>query len=459
MTRPPWKVEQARLTEQARLLLAPPSVVFEELKAAAPKARGERWQYSRPEKLEAMLVKRNDRLINLALACFGTDKEVFKALYKYGREPAQDEAEAEYKRGLCLGCLSNETIDAVNWVWPFPHELIGDEEVERIIASGEWSEIEALLGNPKCSDKMLEQLFQGDGPFSKIEEKRRAHLIHVAVKNARINIDRSDNSGPDLGHYRIQRAITHVFENAPVTRLWFWALYTVLENVDPYQVTRSEDIAAALARWKDFEIYGVTDEKKPSEGHFIADLTVADEFRCMFASAFSGLKEDALKAARSSDYLPLRCAYYSRADMKTEDMKAGYERDKGAYVLAAIFNSNIMYTQEKRHFFEEEQLYGGHITRIYKRNVDFLRQKYRNMPAVSSMLDNDDDDKHSSAIDEQRRNEKNDSRLERIEEETTSLRRKVNEIAGKLSSFQSMVVVAAIVYLVFSIFKGFSNSH
>ena len=67
MTRPPWEVEQARLTEEARLLLAPPSMVFEELKNAAKKARREPLEV-RPEKLEAMLVERNEKLINLALA-------------------------------------------------------------------------------------------------------------------------------------------------------------------------------------------------------------------------------------------------------------------------------------------------------------------------------------------------------------------------------------------------------
>jgi hypothetical protein len=68
MTRAPWEVEQARLTEQARLLLAPSSMVFEELKTAAQQARGARWLHSRPETLETMLLERNDKLINLALA-------------------------------------------------------------------------------------------------------------------------------------------------------------------------------------------------------------------------------------------------------------------------------------------------------------------------------------------------------------------------------------------------------
>jgi hypothetical protein len=45
--------------------------------------------------------------------------------------------------------------------------------------------------------------------------------------------------------------------------------------------------------------------------------------------------------------------------MKIDDMKAGYERDKGAYALAAAFNSSILVSQNKRRLYEEEQLYGG----------------------------------------------------------------------------------------------------
>ena len=290
----------------------------------------------------------------------------------------------------------------------------------------------------------------------KSKKKRRTHLIHVAAKNARINTDESDDEGPDLDHYQIHRAITRCFETAPVTQLWFWALFTVLGNIDRYQVSRIANIEAALNRWKDFEIYdGKGDEKKPTEGHFIGGLTLADEFRCMFTSVFGS--EGDIKAAEKCDYLPLRCVYYSNAKMGINEMKAGNERDKGAYALAAAFNSNIALARDKRRFFEEEQLqlYSDHIVRIYKRNIDFLRQTYRWMPAL--FAEDEEDKSERAEIDEYRRNEESDRRLERIETETTALRSKVEWIARKLSSFQSMVIVVAIIYLAFSFFKVFTG--
>ena len=104
------------------------------LSPARDATRRPRREYRLPEKLEVRLLERNDRLINLALASFGTDKEVFKALYKNTLEPTQDETEAQYKRGLRLGCLSNEMIGFVGyWEPTFPDHLIGDDERSRAL--------------------------------------------------------------------------------------------------------------------------------------------------------------------------------------------------------------------------------------------------------------------------------------------------------------------------------------
>ena len=77
------------------------------------------------------------------------------------------------------------------------------------------------------------------------------------------------------------------------------------------------------------------------------------------------------------------------------------------------------------------------------------------MPAFL-ITDNEDEPKRVQT-DKPNGNEEKDRRLERIETETTALGRKVEWIAGKIPSFQSMVVVVAIVYLAFSLFKAFTG--
>ena len=80
----PWEEEQERLTQEARLSVASPEEVLRELKRIAQRPRLE--LLGRNEAIEALLVERNDPLINLGLACYGTSEEIFTALYKHGLE-------------------------------------------------------------------------------------------------------------------------------------------------------------------------------------------------------------------------------------------------------------------------------------------------------------------------------------------------------------------------------------
>src|SRR5262245_21007705 len=143
----PWGDEQERLTQEARLSVASPEEVLRELKRISQKSHLE--LLGRDEAMEALLVERNDPLINLGLACYGTNREVFTAHYKYGLEKPADAADERYKRGLRIGCLSNRSVRAAHFVLrDFPRQLIGPAEIQRIIAAGEDAEAEALICNP-----------------------------------------------------------------------------------------------------------------------------------------------------------------------------------------------------------------------------------------------------------------------------------------------------------------------
>jgi hypothetical protein len=171
----PWGDEQERLTQEARLSVASPEEVIRELRL---KAHGTR--FARDEAMEALLVERNDPLINLELACYGTSQEVFTALYKHGLEEPIDTADERYKRGLRIGCLSNPYVYR-------PGRLIGSDEVHRIIATGEDAEAEALICNPSVSDRLLEELY--------------TPLVYFSHKNEHLGTNKDSDghmSGPAL---------------------------------------------------------------------------------------------------------------------------------------------------------------------------------------------------------------------------------------------------------------------
>jgi hypothetical protein len=188
----PWEEEQERHTQEARLSVASPEDVLRELKRIAQKPPHE--LRVRDEAIQALLVERNDPLINLGLACYGISKEVFKALYKHGLEKPVDAADERYKRGLRIGCLSNRF---AYWAFDFPRQLIGLEEIHRILAAGDYTEAEALICNPSVSDELLEELYGRTGAFATLDEERWRKLVYLSMKNERL-VTKKDSTPP--GH-------------------------------------------------------------------------------------------------------------------------------------------------------------------------------------------------------------------------------------------------------------------
>src|SRR5262249_11237151 len=128
-----YEKEQDRLTLGARLLASSPEAVFEELKQLSAKTKAQPSWNNWNDQYEIGLVDRNERLINLGLAAYGTNKEVLKALYKHGLEPAQNTSDASYKEGLRIGCLSNSTASATFLSFDFPNDIIGPAETRRVL--------------------------------------------------------------------------------------------------------------------------------------------------------------------------------------------------------------------------------------------------------------------------------------------------------------------------------------
>jgi hypothetical protein len=191
------ETEQDQFVKQAWLHLSPPEAVFEELKRQARRSRYE-WHHYDDKKIEPTLLKRNEPLINLGLACFGGNREVFRALYKHSLTQPESDTDAIYKRGLRIGCLSNQIAAKVNP--DFPAQLIGTDEMQRIIARGEDAETTAIMRNPSVSDKMLEALYLRSGLFTSLPEERWASLIARSAQNERLRTNRAYPVSADT-HY------------------------------------------------------------------------------------------------------------------------------------------------------------------------------------------------------------------------------------------------------------------
>jgi hypothetical protein len=258
-----------------------------------------------------------------------------------------------------------------------------------------------------------------------------------STTNERLHTEEDTEDSPDIGHYSIHHAIFHLLEIAPVEPRWMRCLYDLLDRLDPNQVASPQGIDHVLTRWKALALGNRKGEAV--EGHYTS-LPITEEFRCMigalYGRGFADNKSLVFGSTNSPD-VALRCAYYGRANLSLKEMKAGYERDKDAYVFAALTNSNVLFKRELRTLFEEEQLGGRPLSSKYLRNLQFLKTQWPNIQAPTSEFLKEE-------VEEEGRNQ-SDGKIERIENATVGLGEKIGEIATQLQWFKSVLVVVAIV--------------
>jgi hypothetical protein len=266
-------------------------------------------------------------------------------------------------------------------------ELIGPEEIDRVLAAGDDGEAEALICNPSVSDKLLEELYGRAAAFATLDEERWCKLVYLSRKNERLVTREDSDDAPDIGHLRIQRAIFRLLEIAPVHNYWLHCLYGLLDQLNFQQVTHPETIDAVLSRWAKLD--DKVKEKKPIEGYFTA-LSLTDEFRCLIAALYGRTWSNnkfAVQGSPSAKDVAMRCAYYGNAELSEKEMKAGYERDQEVYVFATMYNNNLFSNSKLRKLFEEEQLgWGGDLLRRHLRNFELVRKK---RPYLESFLSNE----------------------------------------------------------------------
>ena len=367
-----WGEKQDELNQEARLFLANPEVVFEELKKLNAKTK-----FGRDDRLETVLAKRNHLLINLGLACYGANQEVFAALYNHSLERPEDENDAQYKLGLRIGCLSNTALTKAKFLRDFPREIIGPQETWRVLSNGTDAETKALIRNPSIEDDLLVALYRRADMFEQMPEKRWQLLVWLSAENERLVTEEESLDSPDWGFMGIQRAIFTLLEIAPVNMRWLNLSYHLLDNLNPQQVATPEKIDHVLARW------ATLDDRtsgKVGEGYHTS-LSLKDEFRCLVAALYGrGYVNNAfvLHGSPGAKDIALRCAYYGKGEITAKGMRDGYKRDKKVFVFAVLFNDKVYDSPKLRKPLQEE-FWGGMFERYSKykaRRQQLRRQRH-----------------------------------------------------------------------------------
>jgi len=392
-------------TRLARLLVAPPPVVYEELKSYSADVQASPYTAA-SEELEASLAARNDPLIDLAIASFGASHKTIGELYRKGKSAPLDGADAQYRQGLRLAVLANETIDSKGFLSRFPENTIGGAELAFVLTSSDWIEAETLILNPTVADDVLLALYRGNKFCEGIDEDRRLELVSISGRNERLHTRKDDEHGPDMGHYYLHKAIFAMLSTVPTSHKWLWSLSYLLKQLDPEQVSNEQSIDAVLERWildENGEEERPTDRDKYTE----TGLSERAEFRCLIAALYGksyGKKEVAIHGMADAADVARRCAYYGNAKLDVKAIAEGHEKDGEAFVFAAINNDDVLMNKQQRKIFEEQCLNGSHLHR-YQQRCEQLHKRWKwfdPRPTAEWMVE-EDAETHESKVEQQLR--------------------------------------------------------
>jgi len=372
----------------ARLLVASPEAVLAELSRPAADERRRRWGTLLGEELEEALAKRQEPLIDLALAQFAASRAVVARLLGIGLRAPDSQFDAVQRRGLRVACYANERLD------PFMthgllHELAPEVVIAEIVASAPLAELAVLLRNPVVGDKALVDLYRKSGPFEGLDDDRWRRLVELAALNPRIVVGDDDEQGPDFGFWDIHKALFGLVCTAPATEDWCYALQGTLARIHPPAVAIAEPINATIGRWRDLKI--VRRKGEPQEGIY-TNLPLAEEFVCILAAVYgtrfveSRYEHAGTPASKS---VAERCAYYGGAKLTKKDVERFSERDGAAFDLAVVFNDRAILDREVRAALEDRARYP---TTLFRERVAVIARRWKFLREVIARWETDDDE-------------------------------------------------------------------
>jgi hypothetical protein len=359
-----WDLKEPECLSQARLMVAAPEFVYEQLKFYSDNVGT--WEGKK--ELETLLLKRNEKLINLALAQFATHKEIVQQLYNQVCVPT-DRDDESYNLGLRVACLSNRHFDFFNWP---------DFDLNGLMARGFTTEVAALLANPSIPGSVLEALFKKTDYFAQVDEKNWLWMIQASARNERLNIDQSDREGPDLTLLGLHRRIFEFLETAPVSSHSAHVAFWLLNALNPYHTTSPNEIADVLERWGKVEL---KDYKGEDEEGVFTHLSLREELRCLIASLYNRRSTSAKSGPRvfgsaDDDDIARRCAFYAGADLSEKQIEAGFGRDNDVFVFAVLKNWHVLLNKTKRALIEGH-LSGNFFPHEYRRRCEDIGKRYK----------------------------------------------------------------------------------
>jgi hypothetical protein len=318
---------------EAELLSSSPETVADWLRDHIP------WSETDPtdDRLEANLLARQERVIDLALARYGTCGSVLQDLFA-----REDEV-------LRAAALSNENVyQGID----FPGFLDMDRQLNWLSGLSE-IELQALFSNPKLASYQIKKFFSMEGAWQVLSESQRKTAAWCIVNNMMKWTDTF--SVFDWGTWENTRleaigtayAFADLVEMTPPWPAMLARLYAKLGepssiNFDPLKIA---------VRWTTSD-----DEDDTKKENQKGNLTTHQEVRCGLGRLAAAKARGDIKKLQSllqHRDVAIRCGAYLVAHLSSEQVDAACKKDKYLACSHLIQNEHIWRYGETRDLLEE----------------------------------------------------------------------------------------------------------
>ena len=251
------------------------------------------------------------------------------------------------------------------------------------------------VSNPAIPSKpkLLVELYQKEGVFAGIDDHKHMRLVHLSAQNPLLTTDTSDEHGPDMAFWDMQRAIVSLLRKAPVNIHWLLNLHWVLGHLmrgDTYPP--DDSIEDVLERWSKLPV----EKEKDDREYGYSDQESKDEALCMMAALYghyhekvSGTFEHRVLGELNSPTVAYRCAAYGSVKMTPQQVREAADRDGDLFVLAATRNTDLLWNREVRAILEEHAHgWAAHVYRDRCQALHRRRPQFDPRPVTEAFLEN-----------------------------------------------------------------------
>jgi hypothetical protein len=315
----------------ARWLSASPEFVYQEMKQLSDTNQS----VYLTDNLYKLLVLRNNRLINLAVAKFGTEQSVIKELYNASSVSTDNENDRNYHKAIRLACLSNLSLGGGYDFKISLSSFIDDFHLKVLFSKGAADEWITLLENPSLSLYFFEILYTKTDFFSTIDIVTWTDMVSCTGRNKVINFASSDDGYKSLSIKELYKQIFAFFKMVPAVDKTVYSVLDLLRRLNPWQCTRTAEVKDVINKWMNATL----SDSKNYYGEL--DVPVNQLIACYVAALFGVSPKISLPMSVQRLSITDRCAYY--ASNCTKRIPRWGEKDREVFMFASLKNTGYFY--------------------------------------------------------------------------------------------------------------------